>query len=92
MVESQVPRTIAPYGAEVIGSQVERQLIDALTAPDLSAVGAGLADFSESVPECKVRTLAVSEAALGDPRDRPAERRTHILPASRDSILHCGVD
>lgn len=92
VAESHVRRTVALVVAEVAGARVERQPTDVSIAPDQSALGVGLVELMESVPQSRLRNLAVSEAALGDPRFRPATRSTQVLPAGIDAALQSQVD
>lgn len=92
MVERYVQRTLAPIAPEVVGGHVEGQLTEELTASDQSALGADLVSLAESVLARALRTLAMSGAASGDPRARPADRTLQGLPTGMEPILQSQVD
>lgn len=71
MTEGDVRRTVAPTVAEVLAAHGELQLTDVFTEPYSSTLGVRLVYFIASVLERGLRTLAMSVAALGDPRAGP---------------------
>lgn len=75
VVEGDVRRTATSFVAKEDGEHVKRQPTDVLAASEQLAFEAGLLDLIESVQERRLRTLAVSGAALGDLGARPTDRR-----------------
>lgn len=87
MADSYVRRMVASLLAEVAGAQSKRQSTNVATGADQSHLGVGLADLTETVMERRLRTIAVSGAALGDPRAYTADCPSQVLPAGTDPKL-----
>lgn len=87
MSEGHVRRTIASIVAEVVSADAKRQLTDVSTAPVQFAFGVGLIDLIELDLERRVHPLVASEARLGDPSIRPANRPTQVAPTSTEPSL-----
>lgn len=79
-VQGLVRRTVASTVAKMSGAHVELNRLNLLTVPDQSALGMTLVTLLDSVLEGRLRTLAVSGAAIGEQRARMANRHTLILP------------
>lgn len=92
MIDGHVRRAVATVVAETVGAHVEFQLTDVTTAPGQSPLGVRFVDLVEIVLERRSRALAVSEATLPDPRDRPADLPTQVLAINMEPSVQRQVD
>lgn len=92
MDDGQKHCTLASVVAAGVGAHGKRQLTDAISAADHSALAVGLIDLTECVLERKPRTLAVFRAALGDPGTCPANCSTQALPTGRKPTVQGQID
>lgn len=75
-----------------MGAHVERQITNILTASPQSALRVGLVDLTGLFLDRRLRTLAVSQAALKCPKARMAERPTSVLPIRIEPTVQCQVE
>lgn len=75
-------RALAPVVANVLDKHVERQVADDFAVADQSALGTSMVDLTDLVLARVLRTLAMSGAALGNPRHRREDLLTQFLPTS----------
>lgn len=90
-VDRHARRTVALLVAAVTDEYVKGRLSDFFSAPDQFALGVGPFSFTESVLERSLRGLALSRAALGNPRARSVERSIQVSPTGAEHILLCQV-